>query len=86
MGLEINNSSQSYTTETQLKQIQDYWAQNYYFPWVAGNKVINLRFVHPQQAGEGNCFHPVSRNPWEVIISGPVEDNNWLTKERTTTK
>ena len=32
-----------------------------------------MRFVHPQKAGERNFFHPVSRNPWEVIISGPVK-------------
>ena len=52
-----------------------YWARNNYFPWVAWNWVINLRFVHPQKAGERNFFHPVSRNPWEVIISGPVDDS-----------
>ena len=50
-----------------------YWARNYYFPRVAWNWVINLWFVHPQKAGECNFFHPVSRNPWEVIISGPVD-------------
>ena len=32
-----------------------------------------MQFVHPQKAGERNFFHPVSRNPWEVIISGPVD-------------
>ena len=31
-----------------------------------------MRFVHPQKAGERNFFNPVSRNPWEVTISGPV--------------
>ena len=31
-----------------------------------------MRFVHPKKAGERNFFHPVSRNPWEVIISGPI--------------
>ena len=31
-----------------------------------------MRFVHPQKAGERNFFHPVSHNPWEVMISGPV--------------
>ena len=35
--------------------------------------VINLRFAHPQKAGERNFFHSVSRNLWEVIISGPVQ-------------
>ena len=49
-----------------------YWARNYYFPWVSWNWVINLQFVHLQKAGERNFFHPVSCNPWEVIISGPV--------------
>ena len=34
--------------------------------------VINLLFVHPQKAGVRDFFHPVSHNPWEVIISGPV--------------
>ena len=29
-------------------------------------------FVHPLKAGKRNFFHPVSRNPWEAIISGPV--------------
>ena len=42
-------------------------------PWVAWNWVINWRFDHPHKAGERNFFHPVSRNPWEVIISGPVD-------------
>ena len=49
-----------------------YWARNYYFPWVARNWVIILRFVHPQKAGERNFFHPASRNQWEAIILGPV--------------
>ena len=49
-----------------------YWAQNYYLSWVAWNWVINLRFVHPQKAGERNFFHPVSRNPWEIIILGQL--------------
>ena len=49
-----------------------YWARNYYLIWDAGNWVINLRFVQPQKTGERNFFHPVSRNPWEVIILGPV--------------
>ena len=31
-----------------------------------------MQFVHPQMAGERKLFHSVSRNPWEVIISGPV--------------
>ena len=31
-----------------------------------------MHFVHPQKADERNYFNPVSRNPWEVIISGPV--------------
>ena len=29
-----------------------YWGRKYYFPWVAWNWVINLRFVHLLQAGE----------------------------------
>ena len=33
-----------------LKKIT-YWAQNYYFLWVARNWVINLRFVHPHNPG-----------------------------------
>ena len=49
-----------------------YWDRNYYLSWVAWNWVINLGFVHPKKAGEHNFFHPVSRNPWQVIILGPV--------------
>ena len=30
--------------------------RNYYFPWVAWNWVINLRFVLPQKAGERKFF------------------------------
>ena len=31
-----------------------------------------MQFVQPQKARVRNFFHPVSRNPWEAIISGPV--------------
>ena len=34
----------------------NYWARNNYFPQVAWNWVINLRFVHPKKAGECNFF------------------------------
>ena len=57
---------------------QAYRVRNYYLSWVAGNWVINLWFVHPQKAGEHNFFHPVSRNPWEVIISGPVQCTSFM--------
>ena len=36
------------------------------------NSVIEVRFVHTLKASERNFFHSISRNPWEVIISGPV--------------
>ena len=32
-----------------------------------------MQFIHPQKTGERNFFNPVSRNLWEVIISGPVQ-------------
>ena len=30
-------------------------------------------FFHPKKASERNFFHSFSRNPWQVIISGPVD-------------
>ena len=41
-----------------------YWAQNYYLLWVA--------FTCLQWVNKTQINYQISRNPWQVIISGPV--------------
>ena len=43
-----------------------------------------MRFVHPLKASRHNFFHSVSRNPWEVIIFGPVADHHYIINANAT--
>ena len=46
------SSVQSRLLRFENENFNHYWGRKYSFPWVAWNWVINLRFVHLQQAGE----------------------------------
>ena len=50
-----------------------YWAQNYFFPWVAWNWVKKIAFTCLLWVNKPQINYPISRNPWEVIILGPVQ-------------
>ena len=50
-----------------------HYIHDHSLPTTNHSPFFNNAFVHPQKAGERNFFNPVSRNPWEVIISGPVQ-------------
>ena len=49
-----------------------YWARNYYLLWVAWNWVKKIAFTCLLWVNKPQINYPISRNPWEVIISGPV--------------
>ena len=49
-----------------------YWARNYYLLWVEWNWVKKFAFTCILWVNKPQINYPISRNPWQVIISGPL--------------
>ena len=62
----VFNNSFPYSVDVFL-----YWARNFFFPWVAWNWVKKIALTCLLWVNKLQNY-PISPNPWEVIISGPV--------------
>ena len=49
-----------------------FYARNYYLSWVAWNWVQKIAFTCLLWVNKPQINYSISRNPWQVIISGPV--------------
>ena len=59
------------------KEPSPYWARNYYLLWVAWNWVKKLHSPAFCWWPKPQINYPISRNPWPVINSGPVEEKRY---------
>ena len=69
-GVDRLSSVKADIAQTYLVYLVKYWARNYYLSWVALKWVNNLRFVHPQKAGE-RYFSPSFTQPITSNNFGP---------------